>query len=126
MAKEAKGGAVMPRYIDAKEAIKEILDAYEYEYPTASGAFDHFVTTVIPNILNNAPTVDAEPVRHGRWIDEYNGKYSNPRYICSNCKGKALYDFERDALGNYSGVQVLTEHCPHCGAKMDEESEYVD
>lgn len=77
----------------------------------------------IVKLIEEQPTVDAEPVRHGRWIDEYNGKYSNPRYICSNCKGKALYDFERDALGNYKEVQVLTEHCPHCGAKMDEEAQ---
>lgn len=70
------------------------------------------------------PTVDAVPVVHGRWEDEYGGEYVNPRYRCSVCKEKALFKFERDLLGHYREVQALTPNCPHCGAKMDlEENE---
>lgn len=99
--------------IDKKSIKKFIADGLN------SGEFGHDAVKILAEI-EYMPTVDAEPVRNGRWVDEYDGKYANPRYICSNCKGKALYDFERDALGNYSEVQVLTEHCPNCGAKMDE------
>lgn len=58
--------------------------------------------------VENAPTVDAEPVCHGRWLKH---GYSCP---CSNCG----YD-----LG-YSGTPMeLTlaffKYCPNCGAKMD-------
>lgn len=44
------------------------------------------------------PTVDAVPVRHGKWIDDN----------CSIC-GEYVYKGDR---GNY---------CPNCGARMDEE-----
>ena len=57
--------------------------------------------------------------RHGRWEDEYGGKYANPRYRCSVCKARALYDFEMDLLDNWKEVQALTPNCPKCGAKMD-------
>lgn len=45
-------------YIKRSQALKEIRDAYEYEYPTASGAFDEFATTVVPNVLRNIPAAD--------------------------------------------------------------------
>lgn len=69
--------------------------------------------------LNEAPTVDAVEVVHGRWEDQYDGKYANPRYRCSVCKEKALYKFERDSLGNHRNVQALTPICPYCSAKLD-------
>ena len=51
------------RLIDADKLKKEILDCYEYEFPTASGAFDEFVPVIIPSIINNAPTYDGMEVR---------------------------------------------------------------
>lgn len=59
-------------------------------------------------VLNNAPTVDADPVVHGRWItitekDTFGYTYKTK---CSNCEFvdkhfcKSLY-------------------CPNCGANMD-------
>lgn len=51
----------------------------------------------------------AEPVRHGRWI------FANDGYVrCSECTKKAPY-FGDDC--------AMTDYCPHCGAKMDGESE---
>ena len=49
------------------------------------------------------PTVDAEPVRHGKWI-EY--PIADGMNQCSEC-----------------GVLRFGEsnYCPHCGARMDEE-----
>lgn len=52
------------------------------------------------------------------WYDAYGGKCANSLYKCSRCDGRALYDFERDNLGNWREVQVLTAYCPHCGFKM--------
>ena len=53
------------------------------------------------------PTVDAEPVRHGKWhVRPYD-------IICSAC-GKS-FDFDYPA-----NVCVQDYHyCPNCGAKMD-------
>ena len=57
------------------------------------------------NIVSEAPTIDAEPVRHGRWI-EIRDKFN---YLigmkCSEC-GRRV----RNCGENY---------CPKCGAKMD-------
>jgi len=50
------------RLIDRDSLKHQIIETYEYEFPTASGAFDEFVTKIIPNIINNAPTIDAVPV----------------------------------------------------------------
>ena len=73
-------------------------------------------------LIEDAPTVDAVEVVHGRWADEFDGKYANPKYICSRCTLKALYKEKRDVLGNWQTVQALTDYCPNCGAKMDAET----
>lgn len=63
------------------------------------------------NAINRAPTVDAEPVRHGEWI----GKCVNAGKhfvmtvvvpVCSECGSQAVN-------------QEFTNYCPNCGAKMD-------
>ena len=57
------------------------------------------------NWLNHAPTVDAVPVRHGKWITKSTGgEYFD---CCSECG-----HIEWDAPSKY---------CPNCGARMDEE-----
>ena len=55
-------------------------------------------------IINHMPTVDAEPVRHGKWIEkEKDGflHYSNCGYV-------------------RIGIPIMFnfEYCPKCGAKM--------
>lgn len=63
--------------------------------------------------IENAPTIEAEPVRHGRWVAERcNHKPSrckNPekwvKYKCSEC--------------GYSNGRKRGNFCPNCGAKMD-------
>ena len=52
----------------------------------------------------NAPTVDAEPVRYGHWIENDNGTYS-----CSEC-----HSWIPNEQHHYA------RYCLHCGAKMDE------
>lgn len=77
--------------------------------------------------MDNQPCIEcsqyAAPERHGRWIDRYGGKYANRLYVCSECKGKALYKVILDVLDKECIVQVLSATCPHCGAKMDKEAE---
>lgn len=70
------------------------------------------------SMLENAPTIDAEPIVHAHWIDKYGKKYANQLYECSACKETALYKTETDELGKEHLVQVLSAVCPHCGAKM--------
>lgn len=57
----------------------------------------------IANNLRAMRPADVAPVVHGKWIKQYRGQVNS---ICSVC-GKE--------------VGRLTDFCPHCGAKMDEE-----
>lgn len=77
----------------------------------------------ILHILDKQPAADVEVVKHGRWIDRYDGEYVNPLYECSECKESALYEYRVNNRGGYFTVQVLSAHCPHCGAKMALEEE---
>ena len=72
-------------------------------------------TRVIPiSDLHLTPTIDAEPVRHGRWVDR--GDYVTTAYgsldlkICSCCNAEVTLD----------GYDY---YCPNCGAKMDGEDD---
>ncbi len=51
-------------------------------------------------LMEDAPTVDAVPVVHGRWVKAKDG-YTR----CSAC--------------NSRGTAVKAHYCHHCGAKMD-------
>lgn len=57
----------------------------------------------ILQIIRNQPVVDAEPVRHGRWMH-----LSNTWGECSVCGERNKY------LKRWN-------YCPNCGAKMDGE-----
>lgn len=48
---------MMDVLIARNRLLKEIREVYEYNYPTASGEFDEFVTRILPNIVCNQPTV---------------------------------------------------------------------
>lgn len=57
---------------------------------------------LIDGILN-APTIEAEPVRHGHWI--------TTGFLTARC---SVCDVEVHEL-------EYGKYCPYCGAKMDEE-----
>lgn len=65
----------------------------------------------IAKAVENAPTIEAEPVRRGRWIhDGYDLQHGNDWIHCSEC-GKRGINVPAD----------LTNYCPNCGAKMEEQ-----
>lgn len=53
----------------------------------------------------DAPTIEAEPVRHGRWMLCTEGDW-NKETVCSCCNGVSPNGW-------------YWKYCPHCGAKMD-------
>lgn len=57
--------------------------------------------------IDEAPTVDAVPVVHGRWVHHYHdsGEPIDDKWYCSECH--MCNDHRR------------TWYCPNCGAKMD-------
>lgn len=59
--------------------------------------------------VDNLPTIDAEPIRHGEWILEREPDGKPYCLHCSICDG----DFR------YIGIKTAYDFCPNCGAKMD-------
>ena len=71
------------------------------------------------DVIETMPAVDAEPVRHGKWL-KASGMLP-PGYRdeirCSVCANFAL----RDRLGRVRA----SCYCPNCGARMDADREYA-
>lgn len=91
--------------INEEKILKEILDTYETEYPTATGAFDEFVTKIIPNIFKNY-TSKQKPkniVYEDGYIQYWN---------CPNCNMQHV-------AFDYYHKQDLYSYCPECGQKID-------
>ena len=61
-------------------------------------------------ILEDCETIDAEPIRHGKWI------WEEQVYKCSVCSHKAYGNILECMDGTY-------KYCPNCGARMEETDE---
>lgn len=70
-------------------------------------------------LIDDAPAIDAVPVRHGKWIYNPNANdWGIGGYVCSECSAKN---------GNLPSGKVASpmvfvgsKFCPNCGARMDE------
>ena len=91
----------MMRLIDADR----LLQGYE----------DHdFIDT---HVVWNTPTVDAVPVRHGKWVDTETFKrpwFRHHIFECSVCRNTLDMDGVNAGRGD-------ANYCPNCGAKMEAE-----
>ena len=76
------------------------------EYDESGCGISYLAVSV--DAIEAAPAVDAEPVRHGRWIEvvtyDQDGDCLEVEYICSEC-------------GRFEGLD--DEPYCNCGAKMD-------
>lgn len=108
----------MPRYIDA-DALKELMiETLEHiqKNPKMTGQEMHIIvaTIMLCEMIDDAPTIDAEPVRHGRWIFGELGPVGCD-VNCSEC-GWGAKNVDPVLWFDYDGHK----HCGCCGAKMDE------
>jgi hypothetical protein len=103
----------MKRLIDA-DALRDKL---QVEIDKGIPPFDDVMGSIrcgirlARNIVEDEPTIDAEPVRHGKWIDrtiKVSAELTNIIHVCSVC--------EEMAVGKY-------RYCPHCGARMDKDDQ---
>lgn len=62
------------------------------------------------SVIDAAPAVDAEPVRHGKWIENY--AYGAWHYDCPFCD---------DGYATKKREKKPVNYCHNCGAKMDKE-----
>lgn len=86
-------------------------DAFSEQYGNyyaEEGPEEGFIGTV-GELIDKQHTIEAEPVRHGRWIvhTTWHGMFGLIHSECSECK------FDRN--GDLSSWKF----CPNCGAKMD-------
>lgn len=99
------------RLIDAEE-LNTILDEEsqkDWSLPKA------LLIGFAKQILNDAPTVDAEPIRHGHWEDDGQRFGSDNKcaiYECDQC-GETIWVYLKD--------HRRWSYCPQCGSKMSEE-----
>ena len=68
---------------------------------------------------NNAQTVDAEPVKHGHWIE------SDVGLMCSECNHYTETTYYEPFNNEFGRGWALKRpyYCGYCGAKMDEVEE---
>ena len=67
-------------------------------------------------LLENVPSIDAQPVRHGEWHECWHTD-TVCASICTNC-GKAATQ-SRVIVGQELMTNVRYPLCPNCGARMD-------
>jgi hypothetical protein len=86
-------------YIKKEDAVKAVANAYWHGTDCECYAFAR-------KALDNVPTADVAPVRHGHWvvIDAEEPR----RYGCSECKRLSWH---------------MENYCGNCGARMDGESD---
>ena len=95
------------RLIDA-DALIHVLVSLKEDYKKEGSFYRAKAVACLIKILQHkdiSPTIEAEPVRHGRW--EF---YPDSAHIrCTCCK----MEFDK------TKITFTTKRCPNCGAKMD-------
>ena len=90
----------MPRPIDADKVAEAIEWLDEYDF---------VIWHDVMECIDKLPTVDAEPVRHGHWINHFDDLFpEESTQECSVCHAEQM------------GTMLNDNYCPNCGAKMDE------
>ena len=107
----------MARMIDADNLMKSIEDN-SYSVSQKNNSIEKGMTlTGIRQCIEEQPTVDAEPVRRGKWIEkEVIGGINSLTfkvekykiYKCSLCRIEVMPS------------SIKYKYCPECGAKMEE------
>lgn len=105
------------RLIDPKmsiDTIKSYIEVWDCKGCLPYGETQHNVMAV--DDLEYLPTIEAEPVRHGRWIEcDYktleHGEIESA-YKAGLCCSECRTGFKKNHM-------TYKEFCPACGARMD-------
>lgn len=71
--------------------------------------------TLFDQIVDAQPTIDAEPVRHGKWkwlSCTYDRVPKEKEYECSECHHKTIV---------HGDDMPWERYCPNCGTRMDKD-----
>lgn len=112
----------MAEYIDRDAIYKAFANACTDVLERAS-EIDYiagFSDELVIEILDNIPTVDVAPIKHGQWewFDEDTGTpitgYEREwGWRCSRCKHELPDDYDDP------DYRPMLDYCPYCGAKME-------
>ena len=97
------------RVIDANALVEKAY--WHGEHPSVDDLFADGVDAVDVSDIEEAPTIEAEPVRHGRWVHTDLAAHWYGKDECSEC---TYHEHDRSDLSHFN-------YCPHCGAKMIKE-----
>lgn len=109
------------RLIDA-DALRDKLQA---EIDKVNPPFDGVLGSIrcgvrlARNMVEDEPTVDVEPVRHGQWIWDDDGMDGGiGAWICSacHCRPGTTWQSNHNIVPFWWGG---SNYCPNCGARMD-------
>ena len=94
------------RLIDADALITLLKECQQLDWRNniAPISWNHALDNFI-EVINDEPTIEAEPIRRGRWLKRTNEPKHTDWYSCSVCRGQFDY---------------MWKHCPNCGAKMED------
>ena len=68
---------------------------------------------ILEDAIKVAPVVDAQEIKHSKWIKMYNNP-DDGNYYCPECHHSIDI-----ATGRETPIDRGFFYCPHCGAKMD-------
>ena len=98
-----------------------LIDAdalYEKTFCTAAATMNNPYggdSAVLLDDIDNAPTIEAEHVKHGRWISVEDEEHPCDEWDCTACGQRRTFLCEMDA----DDMKEDYPYCPNCGAKMD-------
>lgn len=102
----------MRRLIDADALTDELIKGIEADTgKSVQTTFTKSVCMILCKAIEQQPTIDAEPVRHGKWIKADSQQYFRKHYPCFTCS----------ECGYRKDSQKKWNYCPQCGARMDVE-----
>lgn len=97
------------RLIDVDEAKRKLIERARRE----SSSIGAGVLLANAEMLDSFPTIEAEPVRHGRWVHTDKALSWHGKDECGEC---GYHTADRLDLSYFN-------FCPNCGAKMDKGEE---
>ncbi len=106
---------IKPGGLISRDAVVELLGGWVLQNaitPYGEGYKDALLDAI--RTISNAdvlPSVDAEPMQHGRWILDSDDEHAS-HYHCDKCNAEI-------DLCNEIYAEPTPNYCPNCGAKMD-------
>lgn len=106
----------MPELIDKAKLLEYLAAIKPDEYVSAYGEAAAVVINYVEEYVNEMPTIGAEPVRHGRWIE---CDYEEFRHVEIWTAHRAGLRCSVCGVPFHKKKMTYKQYCAACGTKMD-------